>query len=64
MRIELKKAIINFIFANYKAFNLTNLTVDRFRDYIYTKEGEYLIGGEDVYKFIKNAEILILSDGD
>ena len=59
MKKQLKQAIVNFIFENEKSFNLTNLTVDTFREYIYSKDGSYLIGGEDVSAFIKDAEKLI-----
>lgn len=55
MKKELKKAIINFILDNEKEFQLPNATLDEFRNYIYTPAGEYLIGGEDVSKFIKQA---------
>jgi len=55
MKKELKQAIVNFILENEKVFNLTNITVDNFREYIYNKKGEHLIGGEDVYNFIKDA---------
>lgn len=59
MKKELKQAIINFIFDNEKEFQIVNNTVDNFRAYIYDSKGEYLIGGEDVRIFIKNAIKLI-----
>lgn len=59
MKKELKQAIINFIFDNEKKFQIVNNTVDNFRAYIYDSNGEYLIGGEDVGNFIKNAIKLI-----
>lgn len=59
MKTELKKAIINFIFEKQKVFNLTNVTVEKFRAYIYDSEGNYLIGGEDVALFIDKAIKLI-----
>jgi len=62
MKKELKQAIINFIFDNYKSFNLVNLTTDYFRPYIYTSAGDYLIGGEDVKQFIDNAAELITAN--
>ena len=55
MKKELKQAIINFIFKNEKVFQLKNTTTTEFKEYIYTSKGEYLIGGEEVYKFILNA---------
>lgn len=55
MNKQLKWEIIKFIFNNEKEFQLHNSTVKNFREYIYTTKGEYLIGGEEVYKFIGNA---------
>lgn len=55
MKKELKQAIINFIFENEKDFQIINNTTEKFRLYIYDNSGEYLIGGEDVRDFIKNA---------
>jgi len=62
MKKELKQAIINYIFENLKDFQLVNNTKDEFRAYIYDSKGEYLIGGEDVYIFIKDAVELITSN--
>ena len=61
MKKELKKAIIAYIFDNLTDFQLTNNVTDKFRVYIYDTEGEYLIGGEDVINFIKDA-IELLTD--
>lgn len=55
MKTELKKAIINFIFENINEFQINNVTVNEFRPYIYTDNGEYLIGGEEVATFINEA---------
>ena len=55
MKKELKQAIINFIFDNLKTHQLTNYVVEEFRAYIYDSKGEYLIGGEDVKRFIDEA---------
>jgi hypothetical protein len=55
MNIELKKAIINFIIDNLKEFQIINVTVKEFKLYIYDDKGNYLIGGQEVYEFIKNA---------
>jgi hypothetical protein len=60
MRTELKKAIIDFIFENEKEFQITNRTIQHFREYIYNAEGNFLIGGEDVSEFIDKAIKLIL----
>jgi len=61
MRIELKKAIIDFIFENHNVFNLVNHTTAHFKEYVYNSKGEYLIGGEEVYQFINIAIDLITS---
>ena len=52
MRIELKKAIIDYVFENKDVWQLVNRTHEHFHDYIYDKQGQYLIGGEQVSKFI------------
>ena len=59
MNIELKQAIVNYIFKNIYDFQIVNSTIDQFKNYIYDKEGEYLIGGGDIAKFIKDANNLI-----
>ena len=59
MHIELKKAIIAHIFENFSDFQMVNNTTDKFRAYIYDSKGEYLIGGNEVYEFIKDAIELI-----
>ena len=59
MKTELKKAIINYIFEHLTDFQLVNNTTDKFRAYIYDSTGEYLIGGEDVVKFISQSINLI-----
>lgn len=59
MRKELKKAIIDYIFENEKEFQLTNSVTNKFRAYIYDADGNYLIGGEEVYDFIIEAIKLI-----
>jgi len=54
MNIELKKAIVNFMLANLNEFQLVNRTAEVFRQYIYTPEGNFCIGGEEVSKFISD----------
>ncbi len=61
MNKELKKAIINHIFDNATEFQLPNNTTDKFRNYIYDGDGEYLIGGKEVKEFI-NAAIKLLNN--
>jgi hypothetical protein len=56
MNIELKKAIVNFMFDNINMFGLTSGTRDKFRQYVYTPEGEYCIGGEEVSEFISSVD--------
>ena len=52
MNLELKKAIVNYMFDNANQFQLVNSTKSEFRQYIYTLEGAYIIGGEEVGEFI------------
>lgn len=59
MKKELKQAIINHIFENSTDFQLINNTTDKFRAYIYDSKGDYLIGGNEVYEFIRDAIELI-----
>jgi len=61
MNKELKKAIINYMFDNEKEFSLINSTTEKFRQYVYTPEGEYCFGGEKVSEFINMTEKLINS---
>lgn len=60
MNKELKLQIINHIIENDKDFQLMNNTVSKFNIYIYNK-GEYIIGGPEVYEFIKQA-VKLLTD--
>lgn len=57
--IELKQDILKYIFKNKDEFQLTNTTIDNFREYIYNAKGEYLIGGELIAEFITKAINLI-----
>ena len=59
MNIELKKAIIEWIFDNINEFQIVNNCVKEFRDYIYNKQGNYLIGGKQVSDFITRSIYLI-----
>lgn len=59
MYIELKKAIVDWIFENRRIFNRANACREAFRAYIYDSDGNYLIGGETVSKFIKAADALV-----
>ena len=55
MNLELKKAIVNFIFDNINEFQITNATVKEFKLYIYNDQGNFLIGGKEVSEFISEA---------
>ncbi len=59
MNIELKKAIIIWMFDNANEFQLLNATTNEFRQYIYTPDGNYCIGGEVVADFIRVAEKIV-----
>lgn len=59
MNLELKKAIVNFMLENSKEFQLLNTTKEIFRQYIYTAEGNFCIGGQEVSEFINNFYKLI-----
>ncbi len=53
MHKELKNRIIKQVQDSQDEFQLVNFITDLFRAYIYDSKGEYLIGGEQVAKFIK-----------
>lgn len=53
--LELKKAIIEWVFENKDVFQLRNSCVDVFRQYIYADKGNYCIGGEEVSGWIDKA---------
>ena len=55
MNIELKKEIITYILENIDEFQLVNATIENFREYIYNPEGNYLMGGQEVSEFIRDA---------
>lgn len=56
---QLKYEIINWLFENENEWQRVNHCHDAFREYIYNKDGNYLIGGENVSKFIEDADKLI-----
>ena len=60
MKTELKKAIIDYIFEKEKDFQINNAVTQKFRPYIYDPDGNFLIGGHEVYEFIKDAIKLII----
>lgn len=57
--LELKKAIIDWLFNNKNEWQRINACTEYFRPYIYNADGNYLIGGEEVSEFITNANKLI-----
>ena len=61
MKTELKKAITDFIFEHENEFQLINTTTEEFRAYIYDSTGNYLIGGKEIYEFIKEAIKLLIN---
>lgn len=61
MTKELKTAIIQWLLENKNQWQRVNACTEAFREYIYNKSGNYLIGGEAVAEFIKTADKLIYS---
>ena len=59
MRKELKQAIINWLCYNENSWQRVNSCNKEFKEYIYNKEGNFLIGGKEVGQFIANADKLI-----
>lgn len=59
MNKELKKAIMNYLIDNEKEFQIINTTIENFRQYIYTPDGRYCYGGQQVHDFIVNAVKLL-----
>jgi len=59
MSLELKKAIMDYIFENLNDFQVINNTVKHFSAYIYDSEGNHLIGGEAIHNFIVGAVKLV-----
>lgn len=57
---ELKKQIINWMFEHANEWQRVNACAcSAFRAYIYDGAGNYLIGGETVYRFIKTIDEII-----
>ena len=59
MHKELKKEIIKWLLENENEWQRLNACSKQFRNYIYDNEGNYLIGGEEVGNFIREADDLI-----
>jgi len=58
---ELKQSIVEYMFNNSTDFQLLNQTIKEYRQYIFTPEGNYCIGGEKVSEFISSFEKLLKS---
>ena len=63
MRTEVCKATMpkrsRKLLENENQWQRLNSCKEEFRNYIYDDEGSFLIGGEDVYNFIRKANNLI-----
>ena len=59
MNQELKEAIITWLFNSPNEWQRVNACHDRFKRYIYDDAGNYLICGEEVSRFIEDADRLI-----
>jgi hypothetical protein len=59
MYLELKKAIIEWLIDNKNAWQRVNACHEEFRQYIYDKSGNYIIGGQVVSEFIRDADKLL-----
>lgn len=56
---KLKEKIIQWLLENENAWQRINSCTKEFRLYIYDDKGNFLIGGEEVYNFIKEADKLL-----
>lgn len=56
---ELKEAILLWLLENENQWQRVNSCTESFKEYIYNKEGDYLIGGKNVADFITAADKLI-----
>lgn len=59
MKKELKEEIIKWLFNNENCWQRLNSCKDEFEDYIYDRNGDYLIGGKEVSSFISESNELI-----
>ena len=56
---ELKAEILKWLLEHENTFDRVNACKDEFRPYIYNADGNYLIGGQTVSKFITEADKLL-----
>ena len=61
MHKELKKEITKWLFENENRWQRINECTKEFTEYIYKRDGNYLIGGEEVSNFIKELDKVIYS---
>ena len=59
MHKELKKEIITWLLENENNWQRLTACKEKFRNYIYGIEGNYIYGGEEVSNFISKANDLI-----
>ena len=59
---DLKQAIFNWLLENENQWQRVNVCVKAFRAYIYDENGNYLIGGQVVFKFIVDADKPLYGD--
>lgn len=59
MRLELKKAIIDWLYENEHRWQRVRACTDAFWQYISDENGDYIIGGEDVNVFIHIADDML-----
>ena len=59
MHKELKGLIIQWLLDNENAWQRVNECTKHFKEYIYSSDGEFLIGGKTVHNFIVTADNLL-----
>lgn len=59
---ELKKAIFEWLLENENEWQRVNACTKHFSSYMFDSQGNWLIGGERVAKFIKDADTLLYSN--
>lgn len=59
MNKELKKEIFDYLYENETLWQRVNMCRKEFKEYIYDRNGNYLIDGEIVSNFIELADKLL-----
>ncbi len=62
VNLKVKQAILNWLIENSNQWNTTAICKEAFNQYIHDANGIYLIGGQEVEKFIDDANALIFGD--